>query len=75
MCAGIEFVLWDILVVLAVILLILWILSLAGVILVNIGPILHIFIVLAIIFLVVWLVVRIFGYRGGRWGRRTPVIV
>ncbi|KAJ3042127.1 hypothetical protein HK097_002114 [Rhizophlyctis rosea] len=72
MCYTVEFVLWDILVVLAVVLLILWILSLTHIIFVNLGPLLHIFLVVGILFLLVWLFIRCCR-RGGRTRSRHVV--
>ncbi|KAI8589202.1 hypothetical protein BDZ88DRAFT_152424 [Geranomyces variabilis] len=73
MLAGLELVVWDLLVVVGLILLVLWILSLAHVFLVNTGPIKHIFVVLAVIFLVLWVLVRCCGCGGRKRGNRNIV--
>ncbi|KAJ3172032.1 hypothetical protein HDU88_006844 [Geranomyces variabilis] len=75
MLAGLELVVWDLLVIVGLILLVLWILSLAHVFLVNTGPIKHIFVVLAVIFLILWVLVRCCGVgRGGRKRRGGAVV-
>ena len=73
MCYSIETVLWDLLVIVAVVLLVLWILSLTGVILVNTGPVIHVFIALAILFAIVWLFVR-FCYKRPVGSRRQGIV-
>ncbi|KAJ3175273.1 hypothetical protein HDU87_006355 [Geranomyces variabilis] len=73
MLAGLELVVWDLLVVVGLILLILWILSLAHVFLVNTGPIKHIFVVLAVLFLALWVLVRCCGCGGRKRGRNNIV--
>ncbi|ORZ04081.1 hypothetical protein BCR41DRAFT_426105 [Lobosporangium transversale] len=74
MCSTIEFVAFDALIVVGVILLIVWILALCGIFTIGTGPLEHLFIVLAIIFIIAWLFTR-FYYGGRRWGygRRTIV--
>lgn len=69
MCYGIEVVAWDLLIVVAVIMLIVWILGLVHIYTIPTGGLFHIFIVLAIIFLIAWVFVRCFGC-GGRYRRR-----
>jgi hypothetical protein len=65
MCFGLIF---DVLVVIAVILLIVWILALAGVVLVATGPVIHVLIVIAIILAIVWLLSFVLGWRGAGYG-------
>ncbi|KAG0317626.1 hypothetical protein BGZ99_006197 [Dissophora globulifera] len=67
MCGAIELVALDGLIIVGVILLIVWILALAGVFTVGTGPLEHIFIVLAVIFIIAWIFTR-FCYGRGRTG-------
>ncbi|KAI8579610.1 hypothetical protein K450DRAFT_271915 [Umbelopsis ramanniana AG] len=69
MCYGIEVIAWDLLVVVAIIMLIVWILGLVHVYTIPTGGLFHIFIVLAVIFLIAWIFVRCCGC-GGRYRRR-----
>ncbi|KAG0201507.1 hypothetical protein BGX28_005693 [Mortierella sp. GBA30] len=74
MCGTIEFVAFDGLIVVGVILLVVWILALSGVVTIGTGPLEHIFIVLAVIFIVAWIFTRFcYGGRGrcGGYGHRT----
>ncbi|KAJ3012606.1 hypothetical protein HKX48_006191 [Thoreauomyces humboldtii] len=76
MCQCLEVVLWDLLVVIAIILFVLWILTLTHTILVNTGPLKHLFVAVAACFLLVWIFVRCCNCcRGGRYGKRRTVIV
>ncbi|KAK3842394.1 MAG: hypothetical protein J3R72DRAFT_442954 [Linnemannia gamsii] len=76
MCGIIEVVAWDGLIIVGLILLVLWILSLANVIHIQTAGLEHIFIALAVVFIVAWIFVR-FCYRrrccGGRGGRTVVV--
>ncbi|KAJ3044941.1 hypothetical protein HDV00_000225 [Rhizophlyctis rosea] len=73
MCYSCEIVLWDILVLLAIVLLVLWVLSLTHVIFVNMGPLLHVFLAVGILFLLVWLFIRC--CRGGRRRSGRTIVV
>ncbi|KAG0041123.1 hypothetical protein BGZ83_002323 [Gryganskiella cystojenkinii] len=75
MCGTLECVAWDGLIIVGLILLIVWILGLAGV--VSIGStagLKHIFIILAVIFIIAWIFTR-FCYGRRRYGRRGGVVV
>ncbi|KAI1318594.1 hypothetical protein EDD11_006285 [Mortierella claussenii] len=67
MCGTIECVAWDGLIVVGLILLIVWILGLAGVITIgSTAGLKHIFIVLAVIFIIAWIFTRCcYGRRRG----------
>jgi hypothetical protein len=69
MCYGIEVIAWDLLVIVAIILFIVWILGIVHIYTIPTGGLFHIFIVLAAIFLIAWLFVRCCGC-GGRYRRR-----
>ncbi|KAG0041732.1 hypothetical protein BGZ83_001394 [Gryganskiella cystojenkinii] len=59
MCGTIKCVAWDGLVVVGLILLIIWILGLAGVVHIgNTSGLKHIFIVLAVVFIIAWIFTR-----------------
>ncbi|KAF9084880.1 hypothetical protein BGX29_010714 [Mortierella sp. GBA35] len=74
MCGTIKCVAWDGLVIVGLIFLIVWILSMAGVITIgSTAGLKHIFIILAIIFIVAWIFTRCCGSR--RRGRRGEVVV
>ncbi|KAF9354694.1 hypothetical protein BGX34_010853 [Mortierella sp. NVP85] len=74
MCGTIEWVAWDGLVIVGLILLVIWILGLAGVIHVgSTAGLKHIFIILAVIFIVAWLFTRCCYHR--RRTTRRGVIV
>ncbi|KAI8346696.1 hypothetical protein B0O80DRAFT_467505 [Mortierella sp. GBAus27b] len=70
MCGSIELAAWDGLIVVGLILLVLWILGLAGVIHVgSTSGLKHIFIALAVIFIVAWIFTRCCcGRRRARGG-------
>ncbi|KAF9913235.1 hypothetical protein BX616_010120 [Lobosporangium transversale] len=59
MCGTIEWVAWDGLIIVGLILLIIWILGLANVIHIgNTSGLKHIFIALAVVFIIAWLFTR-----------------
>ncbi|RUS22733.1 hypothetical protein BC938DRAFT_475202 [Jimgerdemannia flammicorona] len=70
-CGTIEVVAWDLLVIVAIILLIVWILGLVGIYTIPTGGLFHIFIILAVIFLIAWIFVRCCYRRG----RRSAAVV
>ncbi|KAF9299913.1 hypothetical protein BGZ74_008497 [Mortierella antarctica] len=74
MCGTIEWVAFDGLIVVGIILLTLWILSLVGVVHIATGNLQHIFVVLALVFVIAWVFTR-FCYGGRRYfgGRRSIV--
>ncbi|KAF9187989.1 hypothetical protein BGZ51_000924 [Haplosporangium sp. Z 767] len=75
MCGTIEWVAWDGLVIVGLILLIIWILGLAGVIHVgSTAGLKHIFIILAVIFIIAWIFTR-FCYRRRTRRHRGAVVV
>ncbi|GJJ68977.1 hypothetical protein EMPS_01323 [Entomortierella parvispora] len=76
MCGAIECIAWDGLVVVGIILLIIWILGMAGV--VHIGDtagLKHIFVVLAAIFIIAWIFTRCCCGGRRRAGRRGGAVV
>ncbi|KAG0311094.1 hypothetical protein BGZ99_010399 [Dissophora globulifera] len=75
MCGTIECVAWDGLIIVGLILLIVWILGVAGVVTIgSTSGLKHIFIVLAIIFIIAWIFTRCcYGRR--RRGTRGGVVV
>ncbi|KAF9287822.1 hypothetical protein BKA57DRAFT_465511 [Linnemannia elongata] len=72
MCGTIAVVAWDGLIVVGIILLILWILSLANVIHIQTRGLEHIFIALAVVFIIAWIFCRFCYHR--RRGGRTVVV-
>ncbi|KAF9992207.1 hypothetical protein BGZ79_003379 [Entomortierella chlamydospora] len=59
MCGTIEYLAWDGLLIVGFILLVIWILGMAGVIHVgNTAGLKHIFIILAVIFIIAWIFTR-----------------
>ncbi|KAF9908175.1 hypothetical protein EC991_010196 [Linnemannia zychae] len=73
MCGTIACVAWDGLVIVGLILLIIWILSMANVIHVgNTAGLKHIFIVLAVVFIIAWIFTRCCGAR--RRGTRRAIV-
>ncbi|KAF9155186.1 hypothetical protein BG015_010768 [Linnemannia schmuckeri] len=76
MCGTIEFIAFDGLIIVGVILLVVWILALCGIFTIGTGALQHIFIILAVIFIIAWIFTR-FCYGGrrrvGGYGRRTIV--
>ncbi|KAG0035758.1 hypothetical protein BGZ81_000051 [Podila clonocystis] len=74
MCGTIEWVAFDGLIVVGLILLVLWILSLLGVIHIATGGLQHIFVILAIVFVIAWVFTRFcYGSRRYVGGRRSIV--
>ncbi|KAF9382943.1 hypothetical protein CPB97_006853 [Podila verticillata] len=74
MCGTIEWVAFDGLIVVGIILLIIWILSLVGVVHIATGGLQHIFIILAVVFVIAWVFTRFFyGRRLYVGGRRSIV--
>ncbi|GJJ71341.1 hypothetical protein EMPS_03691 [Entomortierella parvispora] len=76
MCGTIECIAWDGLIIVGFILLIVWILGLAGVITIgSTAGLKHIFIVLAVVFIIAWIFTRFCCGGRRRYGRRGGAIV
>ncbi|KAF9920740.1 hypothetical protein FBU30_009348 [Linnemannia zychae] len=75
MCGTIEFIAFDGLIIVGVILLVVWILAICGVVTIGTGALEHIFIILAVIFIIAWIFTRFcYGRRRlGGYGHRTII--
>ncbi|KAI8826948.1 uncharacterized protein EV422DRAFT_502668 [Fimicolochytrium jonesii] len=54
MCAGLEIILWDILVLIAIVLIVIWILGFFHVVTIASAPLIHVFIIVGVLFLITW---------------------
>ncbi|KAJ3039588.1 hypothetical protein HDV00_012045 [Rhizophlyctis rosea] len=66
-------VIFDIFLLLALILLVLWVLAVAKIIFAVAGPIIHILLAIGVLFIAVWIVLRL--CCGGRYSRRRSTAV